>query len=280
MNRNHIKLIALHLLLGCLLFGTAAQAQSLEIIDLKHRPAEEIVPLLRPFLAPGGTLTGQRGQLFVRTTPANLAELKSLLASLDKPARQLQITVLQGEAVRLADDEIDLNANLDLGGRGRATVGQGTGSNGAELRIRRSRSRTRGEDVQRVRVLEGTPATLYLGQAIPLGSRSVTATPGGVETTDSIEYRQVTTGFSVIPRLSGEQVTLEIGTQRDRLSRSGGGRIDVQGVHTTVTGRLGEWIEIGGAVNLETQRRSGVIYRSTDHIDETRRVLLKVDRIP
>lgn len=274
------RLILLWLLFAALLPWAAVLAQSLEIIDLRHRPAEEVVPLLRPFLAPGGTLTGQRGQLFIRTTPANLAELKKLLAELDKTLRQLQITVLQGEAVHLAEDEARLNADTTTGGRGRVALGEKTAPESIELRVRRSRSRNRSEDVQRVRVMEGNPATIYLGQSIPVASRSITTTPGGVQSSDTIEYRQVATGFAVVPRISGDSVTLEIATQRDRLSNSGGGRIDFQGVQTTVSGRLGEWIEIGGAVSLETQRRSGVIYRSTDQSSDTRRVLLKVEELP
>lgn len=280
MTCNRIKLVGLPLLLACLLLGGAAHAQSLEIIDLKHRPAEEVVPLLHPFLAPGGTLTGQRGQLFIRTTPANLAELRKLLAELDKAPRQLQITVLQGEAVRLAEDDARLNIDIAAGGRGRITLGEGTASDSVEFRVRRSRSRNRSEDIQRVRVLEGNPATIYLGQSVPIASRSITTTPGGVQSTDTIEYRQVTTGFAVIPRISGDRVTLEIATQRDRLSSGGGGRFELQGVQTTVSGYLGEWIEIGGAVTLETRSQSGVIHRSTDSGDDSRRVLLRVEQLP
>lgn len=255
------------------------QAQSLEIIPLKHRPAEEVVPLLRPFLAPGGTLTGQSGQLFIRTTPNNLAELKKMLVTLDKPARQLLITVLQGQGVQLADDEARLDADIRLGGHGRVTIGNGVPRDTTALRIRRTRSRSRNGDVQRVRVIEGSTATIYLGQSVPFGGRSITTTPGGTQTTDTVEYRDVMTGFAVVPRISGQQVTLQIDTQRDRPSPRGGGSIEVQGVHTTLTGKLGTWIEIGGAINLDSGRRSGIIYRSTEHLKDTRRVLLKVEEV-
>ena len=65
----------------------AAQAlaqQSLEIIALRHRTVEQVLPVLRPLLEPGGTLTGQRGQLIVRASPANLAELRQALAAIDQ----------------------------------------------------------------------------------------------------------------------------------------------------------------------------------------------------
>lgn len=264
-----------------LLVTDSALAQRLEIIELQHRPAEQLVPLLRPFVAQGGTLTGQRSQLFVRTTPQNLAEIKRLLDTLDRAPQQLLITVLQGEAVKLAHDQAQLDASLGVGSDGRVAVGRPKSpGDSAELRIRSTRSRHRGEDVQQVRVLEGSAATLYLGQSIPVGSRSITRSPWGSQTTDSVEYRNVTTGFSVIPRLSGERVTLEIATQRDSLSGSGGGRINIGGVQTTVSGVLGGWLELGGAAEISDQRRSGIIDRNTRDQQTERRILIRVERVP
>jgi hypothetical protein len=52
-----------------------------------------VLPALRPLLEPGGVLTGQRNQLIVRTSPANLAELRRALQALDqsnhRPVRSL-----------------------------------------------------------------------------------------------------------------------------------------------------------------------------------------------
>ena len=63
---------------ACLLalaFAAQAQQQVLEVLTLGYRQADDLIPLLRPLLAPGGTLTGTSNRLIVRTTPANLAEL-------------------------------------------------------------------------------------------------------------------------------------------------------------------------------------------------------------
>ena len=43
-------------------------------------PQVAVLATLPPLLAPGGSLTGAQNQLFVRTTPDNLAELKAVLA--------------------------------------------------------------------------------------------------------------------------------------------------------------------------------------------------------
>lgn len=82
-----------------------------------------------------------------------------------------------------------------------------------------------------------------------------------------------------MPRVNGEQVTLSISPQRERLDPTGGGAIDTQSVQTTVTGQLGEWIDLGGVnqgyrdeseVNLTPTRRYGT---------EARGLFVKVEEI-
>jgi hypothetical protein len=50
----------------------------------------------------------------------------------------------------------------------------------------------------------------------------------------------------VLPRLAGDTVTLEISPRRERLDPRQGGVIDLGAALTTVRGRLGEWIPLGG----------------------------------
>ena len=73
--------------------GAAPAQQALEIISLRHRTVEQVLPVLQPLVEPGGTLSGSRGQLFVRASPANVAEIKRALDAIDRPARRLQISV-------------------------------------------------------------------------------------------------------------------------------------------------------------------------------------------
>src|SRR5262249_58812951 len=81
--------VLLGVCLAALARSAWADPQVMEVITLGYRQAEEVIPLLRPLLAPGGALTGASNQLIVRTTPANLAELKKVLAVMDSEPRQL-----------------------------------------------------------------------------------------------------------------------------------------------------------------------------------------------
>ena len=54
-----------NLLLAIVASGALAQG-SIEVIPLRHRTAEQVIPILRPLLEPGGALTGQYNHLIVR----------------------------------------------------------------------------------------------------------------------------------------------------------------------------------------------------------------------
>src|SRR5437762_952116 len=123
------------------LFATATLAQeTLEVIALKHRSAEQVIPILRPLLEPGGALTGQYNQLIVRTSPANLAQIRAALAAIDAPARRLMISVR-------FDNVEDAAAS---GVRGEARVSDRGAS--ADVRIRDSRSAASEQVDQRIQV--------------------------------------------------------------------------------------------------------------------------------
>ena len=69
-------------------------------------------------------------------------------------------------------------------------------------------------------------------------------------------FRDASIGFSVVPRLvgKGDEVILEVSPEYSRFK---GGRVETQGVHTTVSGKLGEWIEIGGIAHSREPGESG-----------------------
>ena len=61
----------------CLLPMLGVNAQSLEVIALKHRSAQEVIPVLQPLLDPVQRSAVRTTQLFVRTSAANLAQIRA-----------------------------------------------------------------------------------------------------------------------------------------------------------------------------------------------------------
>src|SRR5215216_6184113 len=102
MNRGALILLAV---LAPGTFSAGAQ-NALEIIALRHRTAEQVIPVLVPLIEAGGTLSGQGTQLFVRTSPANLSDIKLALESVDRPLRRLMISVRLDQSMEAANREV------------------------------------------------------------------------------------------------------------------------------------------------------------------------------
>ena len=238
-----MKPAALAAILACLAVHAAAQ-HALEIIPLRHRTVEQVLPVLRPLLEPGATLSGQRGQPIVRASPDNRAEIRQALAAIDRPLRRLQISVRFDDASQHSSQRIDAGARAS--------------NRGARLDIRAQDSRgSESERVdQRIQVLEGARARILTGQSTPL--------PGAVWETGS--------GFEAVPRLSGDTVLVDIAPQKESLERQ-------QRMATTVSARLGEWFEVGGAVSSAAREDRGIASGSRSRSSEARRVWLKVEEL-
>lgn len=202
-----------------LLGGAPLRAENaLEIISLRHRTAEQVLPALRPLVAPGGTLTGQGSDLFVRTSPENLADLRRALEAIDRPARRLQISVR-------FDDSVESSSRA-LGASGRI----GSGGSDIELRARESSRSAMGRIDQTVQVLEGGRATIYAGDSRPIRERRFIQTPGGIVSQEVTVVQDTRSGFDVVPRLAGNTVYVDIAMANGR---------------TSASGPLGEWFLLG-----------------------------------
>lgn len=225
------------------LFAAAAFAQNaLEIISLRHRTAEQVLPVLQPLLEPGGTLSGQSDKLLV--PPRNLAELRAALAALDTPAMRLLISVRFDEAVEGA------RRGAEAGGRI-----SNRGDSRLEMRIEDSRSARGGRVDQRLQVLEGSQAFISTGE--------------------SRVYGEAATGFAVVPRLSGSSVFLEITAQKENFVR--GGAVQGQRAASTASGRLGEWFELGAASDATARAASGVLSSQEATTVGSRRIWVLVE---
>lgn len=282
------------------------QATVVEVVPLQYRTPEQVIPVLQPLLDRSGSISGIQNQLVIRTTPKNLAELRQVLASIDTRPRRLVITVRQdaGTATGRSAAEVSGRAvvgdgavavSSGSGERGGAAVEAGRGDSRVEAQVLSTRSLEHDRTAQTVQVLEGSEAFIRLGQSVPVRTRTLVRNwVGGVPVdryVESVEYRDALAGFYVKPRVTGERVTLDISSQRDtvggRVQAAGPGPgtlqeqpvFNVQRVGTTVSGRLGEWIEVGGVAQDLASQQSGIVFRTQTSGADNRRVLLKVEEI-
>ena len=240
------------LLLAC---GVSLAQGSLEVIDLRHATAEQVLPALRPLLEPGGVLTGQRSQLIVRTSPRNLAELRRALQALDRPARRLTISVRFESAGSAERSAVEVDARIsNRGSRVEAGVSDARSASGERVD-------------QRLQVLEGGRAVIAAGSSRPLQLR------------DGVLVQDIATGFEVVPRLAGDSVILEIAPQREAAGTLTHGSVQVQRASSTIRARLGEWVELAGIDEVSSREERGVLSRTRRGAGSSRRIWVKVDEV-
>lgn len=279
------------LLASMLMPAAAALAQALEILPLRHRTADQVIPQLKPFVEPGGTLSGMNDKLFLRVSPRNRADLLQLLEALDRPPRRLLISVRQEGDMESEGRSLGASGDLGLGRNARVIVPAGPGVQGSgTVEIRRGDSVIRGtmqetrsvrrENVaQQVQTVEGGRAYINVGQSIALPLTQVVMGPGGAVVSQTVVWQELGTGFDAEPRVAGDTVTLEISPSRVTAGAMPGSA-NVQRLSTTVSGRLGEWIPLGGSVQESSSERSGVMRQSSRGGVDSRRVYLRVEELP
>ncbi len=266
--------------LAALLLAPALGAQSLETIQLRFRAAEDILPILQPLVPPGAALSGMGDLLLVRADAATVEQLRAVVATLDRAPRQLLITV--GQAT-----------NASGGGttvRGSGTVGAGdvqVGVNrppqadtGVSVAIRSGTASDGMRNVSSVRALEGHESFIAVGQSRPF--TSTTVTQGGsfpTVVTQTTDFRDVQSGFYATPRVNGDRVTLEISPRQQRVTDGRQPTVATASVVTTVTGRLGEWMQVGGSSTAETSTERGLGTQGTRSASTQYSAWVKVDEV-
>ncbi len=290
---TRLRFLTLMLLAGGLPLPGAFAASGLvtEVFTIGYRPVDEMVQILRPMVPSPGSVSGAYGKIVVRTTPANMREIKGILATLNRAPSNLLISVRHSmnEDVRrdlfeafgeVSGSNVELSTGRGSGsGRG-LVISHQDGDSEAGVRMDKTRTVVGVDGTQRVRVLEGQEAFIQSGQSVPVTSERVVVSSTGVTTVrTSTEYRNVGSGFTVRARLNGDdRVTVEIFPRHNRLN-SGSGAIDVREASTVVSSPLGRWMEIGrvDGTSSESTRGIGASASSTTTSDSV--TYLKVERL-
>jgi Bacterial type II/III secretion system short domain len=241
-----------------------------EVLPVRSRAAEDLAEALRPLVGTGGEITAAGGRLVVRASPAALAEIKRALESLDPPPRTLWITVNQASNAsttgRAAEFTVETNEGGVVERRATRTLQGGTASP--------DRSETSTTSTEPLRILEGHPAFVRMSRAVPVPSTEPVSSAAGTVLAPGKTYLDADLAFSVVARLTGDQVTLEITATNDTVDDRG--VLDVQRARSRISGRLGEWLDVGEAIRSASSPSSGVL--SVDRrLSEVGTLLVRID---
>ncbi len=267
----------------------AAAVEETRIIQLKHRPAEELIPVIRPLLRPGDAISGTDYRLLVRTSDKNLKEIERVLAQLDVARRNLTLSVRQVAAAdadrilhelkgeKQVSDQIRIKLPRNTSDSEGLTVGSNSPDNSLRYHTKR-RQETRSDDLTQVlRVQDGSRGFIRVGQSVPHMTNIKRYSGTAPTISQGVEFQDVTTGFEVRPRLAGNQVQLDIAPRFMRLEDRAAGLASVQQVSTTVTAKLGEWLDLGQILGRGDDNVRAIFESVDSSAGERRTILLKVE---
>mgnify|MGYP006432105825 CR=1 FL=1 len=142
----------------------------------------------------------------------------------------LQITVKHGTRLRLKEEEGFVTAEIPVGESNRVIIGSpdsdklvvGNDMSEGKFQARLLDKKRQADemDTQTVITAEGRPASIYITQSIPIMEVRSIGLGNQISKIESIHYKVLSTVLMVLPRLNGDQVTLEISPQKIEIKRA------------------------------------------------------------
>ena len=244
-------------------FPEQASAE-MRLFELQHRPVGELAEMVRSLLGEEARVATDRNTLVVNASPSALDEVARLVDSYDRSKQMLRVTIDQGKTfsgyerggnasgrLKFEDSRIVLGHSGDKSPQGGSTIIVDSGQSRLKVRGTDSRYRESRQVSQFVSVLEGEPALVSVGRAVPFTSQMLTywrQHPGFIATTS---YENVDTGFEVLPTLYNGMVEIEVRPFMASLDRDNPQQIVFHELATKVNVPVGAWYELGGHMQAQ-----------------------------
>lgn len=284
--KRHTRLLVL--ISFCFLLPVNLYAESSIRVFQTQQAAQGLISTIAPLYAGQAKFTAKNNSLIVKAPENILNEIEQLLKELDKPLHNLIIEVssslddfdnyqqdsIEGR-IKIGDDAV-ISSRAPQNDNPNVSVRYG--KNGSVIKTTHTRrSRTRNNpDNFKVRTVEGSWAFIQTGQLVPYYSSNYRGQRYYPLLQNSVELADVTSGFEVYPTLNGDQVTLKVRPKNRSMSREYPDRINTRSVDTVVSGRLDQWIYLGGAINQTNEQSSGTLYSTKRHSDLDMNYRIKV----
>jgi type II secretory pathway component HofQ len=245
---THYFFCCLLLSFTCSVF--AADSDQSYVIELRNQTPETIIPVLNPLLKEGDSVSGYNHELIIITSPERIQAIRDLVSQLDKPLRNLLISVKSNNN----ESSAEKNSGFS-GGIRHEEVYVGTGepvtkqkgltirSDGLAYSTSTTRHSSSTSAEHQVRAVEGSPAFIYTGESRQYPMRNAR---GEIEST-AVDANK---GFFVSARITGDRVLLDIYVTDDEFghatNKGSQDTMSTRRLSTTISGRVGEWISLGG----------------------------------
>ena len=197
-----------------------------------QQAAQNLIPILSPLYDQSVRFTANNNQLIVKAPENTLLEIEQLLQDIDQPLQNLLIEVSSS-----LDKEQDFQAD---------SIGYNSNNSNIKLAQTRRRNSADYPNLYSIRTVSGQWSTIQTGKRVPYYNSSGRPFSPWQNSTELVN---VTSGFDVFPILNNDKVMLKIRPYNSEMNAQYSNQINVRSLDTSITGTLGEWIFLGGAIN-------------------------------
>ncbi len=223
--------------------------------------AQALLSIIQPLLGPEDSVSAYQGQLVVRASAAKQKEIAALLKQLDRPLRNIQISVRRSGTQSRHDRGIDTDIRL------RYPQGSRIG-----VDIRDDSQSRQSNTVHMARTLENSAAFIDTGGAI--ATPMVQYGPGGVVVGQS--YQGLMQGFEATPQILPDgRVRLEVRYRYENAEHRH--TISSQAADTVLMLAPGQWSPMGGIDESSQNQSSGILSRGSSSMSRQIPLEVKVD---
>jgi type II secretory pathway component GspD/PulD (secretin) len=253
------------LLLLCLAYltGSAWAEPQFRIFTLQHRFGQDLLSAVKPLVGADGTASAVDNHLLIQAAPERISAIEETIARLDTELRMLRIRVKHHRITEKSDRALDVSGSARHGDvRVRLPQQNGRSAEGVRIDIRQSDTSVSENADEHLSVLEGRRAVIAVGKSVPFTEYWLVLSQRYAHFQQTIRYRDITTGFSVLPRPMGEEVEIEIMPRIAHLASDG--VIEFQELATTVRVPRGNWVDLGGIMESRDEVSRAILLYGTE----------------
>lgn len=263
-----IKIRPLHVWLFSLLvllYSSYSAANNTTVVAIHYAEASEIAEALEGLVEAGGSVRVYQNQLIINASPANSAELKSIIQILDESPRKLLISVKSPTQSTGNNGVFKVSGASGNGQNRRVVNADGTVTQTTVKLSSYSRgvSGTSGA-AQSIQALEGHDAYIRVAQSAAQSS-------GYYGSSTQVSAQQ---GFWVNARVHGQQVMVSLNARNDSLDKQ---QLNTASVATRVQGKLGQWLAVGSLTGSSGQSGRAIASHAWNSRSSASVVYVKVE---
>ena len=234
-----------------LTFFSSCPARGIDysIIQIQHRPADELVELVKPLLSETGSISvdANTNSIIVMDREKNLKEIEEFIGLIDIPSMMVRLKLSFFEKNELKRLDLKVNwiyrdiyysiGNIDEIPSEYGCSGDLTGGVGSE--------RTTHLIEQELLVASGSSGDFFISRSLPIEGDVITYLRDYGVRIEGVTFREVSTGFRVLPVIMGSgEIQLKIVPIMSYFTDEGTGEAIFYEAETTISVPQGETIII------------------------------------